>query len=268
MDENNNQNQLNESESNPVELDENISLGDAMAGVFSEPGVTFESVKISKKKNYWLIPLLILLVISVISSILVTRDEELSSEIKSQQIEAMRKRFDDAVKEGKMTREQADEQLDKSEKMFGGNTFVIFGVLGSFFGILIIFFLKALIYWGGLKIFKGTAGYIDIMNVLGLAALITAIQMIVDTVLAIFMGKLMINIGPVLLVSKESLGKDLYSFIASFDLINIWYLIVIGIGIAKVSKLKYSVAMPFVFALWIIWVILTSFGPLGMFVGR
>ncbi len=142
------------------EVQENITVGDAMAGVFSEPGSTFQSVKQSSKKNYWLIPLLILIVVSMLSSILVTRDEELTSEIKTQQKEAMKKRFDEAIKEGKMTKEQADEQLAQTEKMFGGSTFVIFGLIGSIAGVLVIFFIKALIYWGGLKIFKGAAGRI------------------------------------------------------------------------------------------------------------
>ncbi len=257
-----------EEEIESPEIHENISIGDAMAGVFSEPGNTFLSVKSSAKKNYWLVPLLILIVVSMLSSILVTRDEELTSEIKTQQKEAMKKRFDEAIKEGKMTKEQADEQLAQTEKMFGGSTFVIFGLIGSIAGVLVIFFLKALIYWGGLKLFKGSAGYGDIMNVLGLTALITAIQMVVDTVLAILMGKLMMNIGPVLLISKEAVSKDMFAFIANFDLINIWYTIIVGIGLAKVSELKSSVTIPFVFVLWLAWVLLSSFGPFGMFMGR
>ena len=247
---------------------ESISIGDAMAGVFSEPGDTFEAVKISAKKNYWLMPLLILVVVSLISSFLVTRDEELVSEIKTTQKEAVKKRLDEAVKEGKMTREQADQQIEQTEKMFGGSMFVIFGLVGSVVSVLLIFFLKALIYWGGLKIFKGTAGYGGIMNVLGLTSLITAIQMIVDTVLAILMGKLMMNIGPVMLFSQESVGKSMFQFIANFDLINIWYLVIVGIGLAKISNLKSSITIPFVFVLWIAWVLLSSFGPFGMFVGR
>jgi len=261
-------------ENTPVETDilpaaqESISLGDAMAGVFTEPGDTFEAVKRSAKRNYWLIPVLILIAVSILSSILVTRDEELVSEIKTQQNEAMKKRFDEAVKEGKMTRESADEQLENTEKMFGGSMFVILGIVGSIFGVLIIFFIKALIYWGGLKVFKGSAGYVDIMNVLGLTALITTIQMVVDTALAIVMGKLMMNIGPVLLFTQESVGKDTFVLLANFDLINIWYLIIVGIGLAKISDLKNSQTIPFVFVLWIAWVLLSTYGPFSMFMGR
>lgn len=257
--------QLTEPENQPAE---NISLGDAMAGVFSEPGNTFTAVKSSQKKNYWLIPLLILIAVSIISSFLVTNDEELVSELKTQQKEAVKKQLDQQVKDGKLTQEQADQQMEQTDKMFGGTMLVVFGIIGSVFVVLIFFFMKALIYWGGLKIFSGIAGFSDIMNVLGLTALITAIQLIVNTVLAVLTGKLMMNIGPVMFVTKETMSKEIYGLIANFDLINIWYLIIVGIGLAKVSNLKSSVTMPFVFVLWIIWVLLTSFGPFGMFVGR
>lgn len=257
----------NETESRALST-EIISIGDAMAGIFSEPAETFTSVKVSAKKNYWLIPMMILIAVSMISSYLVTHDEELVSEIKTQQKEAVKKRLDEAVKDGKMTREDANQQIEQTEKMFGGGMFVVFGLIGSVVGVLVIFFLKALIYWGLLKLFKGAASYVDIMNVLGLTALITAIQLIIDTVLAILMGKLMMNIGPVLFFSQESLGKNMFSFVANFDLITIWYSVIVGIGIAKVSNLKIGVTIPFVFILWLIWVLLTSFGPFSMFMGR
>ncbi len=251
--------------SDPIE---SISIGDAMAGIFSEPAETFTSVKAATKKNYWLIPLAILIVVSMISSYLVTNDEELVSEIKTQQKEAVKKQLDEAVKDGKMTRDEANQQIEQTEKMFGGGIFVVFGLIGSVVGVLVIFFLKALLYWGLLMLFKSAASYIDIMNVLGLTALITAIQLVIDTLLAILMGKLMMNIGPVLLFSQESLGKNMFSFVANFDLITIWYSVIVGIGIAKVSNLKIGVTIPFVFILWLIWVLLTSFGPFSMFMGR
>ncbi|MGH2575924.1 MAG: hypothetical protein ACRDFC_09530, partial [Ignavibacteria bacterium] len=47
---------------------ENITLSDAMTGVITEPGETYEAVKNSTKKNYWLIPILILIVVYLISS--------------------------------------------------------------------------------------------------------------------------------------------------------------------------------------------------------
>ena len=252
---------------NPEETPQSISLGDALAGVFTEPGDTFSAVKQSTKKNYWVIPIIIVMVVSIIATLLVLRDEELSSGITEKQMKAMNERLDQAVKDGKMTREEADQQIEQSQKFMSGSMMMIFGLVFSVFGVLIFFFLKALIYWGGLKMFKGMGTFVDVMNVLGLASIITAIQLVVDSVLAILMGKIMVNIGPVLLVNEASVGSATYTFLANFDLINIWYLVVVGIGLAKVSNLKSSVTLPFVFVLWLLWVALTSYGPLKFMVG-
>jgi Yip1 domain len=244
-----------------------ITLGDAMAGTFSEPGDTFSAVK-QANKNYWLIPLLIVVIVSILSSFLVMRDEELSSEIKDKQKKAMNEQFDKAVKEGKMTREQADQQLEQSQKFMGGGMMMVFGIIGSLFAVVLFFFIKALIYWGVLKGFKGTATFKDVMNVLGLTGLITAVQLVVDTALAIMLGKLTANIGPALLFTQETVGNSVFKLLGHFDLLMIWYLIVVGIGLAKVSNLSTYKTTAMVFVLWLIWVGITSFSSIGTFVGR
>jgi hypothetical protein len=267
MEDNKDQTETTAGDSLPVSPEPDITLGDAMAGVFSEPGDTFASVKKSQKKNYWLLPLLIVIIISILSSFLVMRDEELSAEIKDKQKAAMQEQIDKAVKEGKMSKEDADKQLEQSQKFMSGGMMMVFGVIGSFFAVVVFFFLKGLIYWGSVKIFKGTAGFKDVLNVLGLAGLITSIQLIIDTVLAVLTGKLLTNIGPVLLFTEESVGKSMYKLIANFDLINIWYLVIVGIGLAKVSDLNSTKTIPLVFGLWIIWILLSSFGPLSFLMG-
>jgi hypothetical protein len=195
------------------------------------------------------------------------RDEELSAEIKDKQKAAMQEQIDKAVKEGKMSKEDADKQLEQSQKFMSGGMMMVFGIIGSFFAVVVFFFLKGLIYWGSVKIFKGTAGFKDVLNVLGLAGLITSIQLIIDTVLAVLTGKLLSNIGPVLLFTEESVGKSMYKLIANFDFINIWYLVIVGIGLAKVSDLNSNKTIPLVFGLWIIWILLSSFGPLSFLMG-
>jgi len=85
------------------------------------------------------------------------------------------------------------------------------------------------------------------------------ISSVINTVLAIVMGKLTVNIGPALFITKEMVGDSMAKFLGHFDLIAIWYLIVLGIGLAAVSNLKSSKTIPVVFALWLIWIALASF---------
>ncbi len=263
MEENNNS-QNTSDEVQPNNVVPEISLGDAMAGVFTEPGETFSMVKLSARKNYWLVPLLLLIIVGVISGFLVLRDEELSSQIRDKQKTAMNEQLDKAVKEGSLTREEANQRIEQSQKIMGGSMMIVFGTVGTLFVTLVFFFLKSLIYWGSLRVLKGVVTYKDVMNVVGLSGIVTAIQLVVDTVLAIFTGRLMANIGPVLLVSEETVGSTMLRFIANFDILNFWYLVVLGIGLAKISGVNAKATIPLVIGLWLVWVLLTSFGPLNM----
>ncbi len=240
---------------------ENISLSDAMTGVITEPGNTFESVKVSTKRSYWVIPIIIFIVLTLVSTFLVMNDEELYSEIKAKQKEVMTERMEKAVKEGKMTREQMNEAMERTDKMFSKSSplFYVFTTVGPVMTIFLALFVKGLILWGVLKLFKGMATYMLIICVLGLTSIIDSIQAVIDTVLAIFLGKLNANIGPALLFSKEAVGTTMMTLLSHFDVFNIWYLIVLGIGLAKISGLKSGQTMPVVFGLWLIWVCATTF---------
>lgn len=238
-----------------------ISNTDAMTGVYTEPGVTFEAVKNSKKRSYWVVPTIILIVISIVASLLVVNDEELYSEIKTMQTKAVKERLEKNVKEGSMTQEQMDETMEKTEKFMGKSSpfFLVSTILGPIFGGFIILFLRGLILWGVLKIFKGAASYMLVICILGLTSMIDMISTVINTVLAILMGKLTVSLGPALFITKESVGESLAKFLGHFDIITIWYLIVLGIGLGAVSNLKSSKSLPVVFGLWLIWILLISF---------
>jgi hypothetical protein len=246
---------------------ENISMSDALTGVITEPGVTFEAVKASSKKNYWLIPTLLFIVVFIASSFLVLNDEELYQEIKTKQTTAVKERLEKAVKDGKMSQEKANEQIETIDKQMSKSNplFYVFATLGPVFTIFIMLMLKGGLFFGVFKIFKGSGTFVNILSALGLASLIEVMQTVVDTVLAIIMGKLNSNIGPTILLTADSVGKDMFKFLAHFDLFTIWYLVVLGIAFAKVSQLKTSVTMPVVFVLWLVWISLTSFLNLGFF---
>ncbi len=246
---------------------EDISLSDAMTGVITEPGPAFEAVRVSSRKNYWLIPAFVFIVLYIASTFLVMNDEELYSDIKAKQTAAVKERLDDAVKDGKMSQEQANEQMDKVDKQMSKSNplFYVFTTLGPIFTTFIILFLKGAIFLIVLKLFKGTASYMNILSVLGLVFIPESIQVIIDTVMAIFTGKLNSNIGPTLLLSADSMGKEMFKFLGHFDILTIWILIITGIGLAKVSKLKPAQTMAAVFVLWLIWISATSFLKIPFF---
>ena len=268
--EENTENKPEEQKENPLEggelqVQEDISLSDAMTGVFTEPRAAFEGVRDSKKRSYWLVPTILIIIFTIVASFLVMNDEELYSEIKQMQHDAVVKRLEERVKEGKMSQEQMDEAVERTEKFTDKSSpfFLISTILGPLIGGFIILFLRSLILWLVLKVFKGAVSYMLVVCVTGLAGLIDIISTVINTVLAIITGRLMVNIGPSLLFTKDSVGENMMKFISHFDLITIWYLIVLGIGLSAVSGLKNSKTMPAVFVLWLIWVCLASFAGLS-----
>jgi hypothetical protein len=247
-----------------VQVQEDISLSDAMTGVFTEPRATFEGVRDSKKRSYWLVPTIIVIIFTIVASLLVINDEELYSEIKQMQRDAVVKRMEEQVKEGKMTQEQMDQAVERTEKFMDKSSpfFLISTILGPLIGGFIVLFLRALVIWLVLKILKGVASYMLVVCVTALSGLIDVISTVINTVLAIITGRLMVNIGPILLFAKDSMSENMMKFVSHFDLITIWYLIILGIGLSAVSGLKNSKTMPMVFVLWIIWVCIASFAGL------
>ena len=113
MEENNlqNQEQLSEQESGV----ETVSVVEAMSGVFYDPNGTFESIK-KVKKNYWVIPLVFMVVINLIASFIVMRDNEVMDKIMGKQKQKMIENMQKSVKEGKMTQEQANQAIEQTAK--------------------------------------------------------------------------------------------------------------------------------------------------------
>jgi len=226
--------------SQPPETVENISLSDALAGVFTEPGNTFKEVKKATNKNYWLMPIIILIVLAIVAGFLVMRDEELSGEIKAKQMQTVKERLQEQVKEGKMTQDQMNERMDQMEKGFSGSSpiFYVFTIVGPIMGIFIVLFFKGLVFWGAIKLLKGTVTYMLVITVLGLSSIIESIQTVINTALAIMLGRLRVNIGPILLFAQNSLSEPMSKLLSHIDLLTIWYFIILGIGLAKVLECK------------------------------
>ncbi|MFA5404151.1 MAG: hypothetical protein WC358_04380 [Ignavibacteria bacterium] len=60
-----------------TEEPQELSQMDAISGIFTEPGDTFESIAKFPKRNFWLLPVIILVVTSIVSSFLFFSDAEL-----------------------------------------------------------------------------------------------------------------------------------------------------------------------------------------------
>jgi hypothetical protein len=231
-----------------------LSQTDAMAGTITEPGETFDTIARSPRKTYWVIPILIYLLVNVLVTFLFLRNPEFVDSVMNKQIEKMEKNFDEKVKSGAMSREQANQFMNTN-----GTFFLLSSYGGAIIGPFLVLFVLSLIYLTGMKIFKAEFDYVNILNVIGLALLISAIGGIIDIALSLITGKFPFNLSIATALGEDMLGAKLHTLLSKFDIFNIWFYTVISIGLSKIGRISFAKAAAFVFLVWVIYSIATSF---------
>jgi len=245
-----------------------LSHSDKIAGIFTEPSRTFESMsKFPVRTMDWLLPVFLLVIAIGLSSIITMRNPQLAYEAKTKQMEKMDKSFQDLVKEGKMTQEKADEQKAQWEERFDPKSpfFMIITFVSIAIFAFLFFFILAGIYFLFARFALGGVGtYTSSLAANGIVCYITIIQVLLTTILAFLFGRL---ISDVSVASLMNIDKHTFTgmLLSKIDVISIWVYIVLSIGLAKMFKAssaaKYYVM---VFGLWIFWSLFIFFGSKSM----
>jgi len=237
--------------------EEELTHTDKMTGIFTEPSVTFgKTAKFPVRTIDWLLPVLLLLFVVSLTQILVMTNEEIYFQARQKQEEQIKKTFDDMVKNGQMTQQQADQQMEVArERMEMGRGPVgwILQTAGILIVGFIVFFIVAFLYFLFAKfVLKGNGGYTSALVASGLTGYISIIHVIFAAILAMAMGKLM---GDTSIASLAGIEKsDITGFLlGKVDPFSIWAYSVASIGLAKMFR-SNSVAKYFilVFGVWIL----------------
>jgi len=243
-------------EQEPESQNEQLSNSEAMSGVITAPGETYETIANTPKKNYWLMPVVIFIVVNLISTFLFMSDAELVNKTMDKQTAAMREQFDKNVKEGKMTQEDANKAMESMNPT--GIIFKAIAFGGAVIGPFVMLLLLSVVYLLGLKIMKAQFDFTNVLNVVGLALLIVAIGNLISVVISVLKGD-MSSVGPGLLVSEESVGKKVYALLSKLDVFSIWFYIVVAIGLSKIARIEMVKSASLAFGVWIVYVLITSF---------
>lgn len=251
-----------------------LSHSDKMVGVFTEPTKTFESIaKHPIRTLDWFLPVLILFVELAIANVLLMSNPRTGADLKQKQIEKVQKNFDDAVKSGKMTQAQADEQLTSlEEKMDMKNPLImVITIISTLLFGFVFFFLISGIYFLFCKYaLKGEGTYPGALVVNGLSSYIIIVQVLISTILALALGRVL---GDTSVASMMNMDKATFTgmILSKLDVITIWSMIILSIGLSRLfnskSTSRYAVM---VFGLWVVWSLFVYFGAkavpfLGMF---
>ncbi len=238
-----------------TEQPEEISKADAIAGVFTSPGETYAAIAKTQRKNYWIIPILISIAFSLIASFLFMHDEDLVSKSMEKQKAKMREQFEKKVKEGAMTQEEMNKAL---EGMSSGSTiFKVAGYGGAIAGPFLILFILSILYLVALKIAKADFEFTNVLNVVGLAMLISSVGSLISVVVSIMMGDVS-SLGLGLLFSEGAVGDKLHGLFTKIDVFTIWFYAVIAIGLSKIAKVSIVITAIIVFGLFTVYAVVTS----------
>ena len=210
-----------------------LSHTDKLVGVFSEPGVTFRKIAMFPPKTLdWILPLLILMIVSILSIIVSFSNPAIKQEMRLEREKQVQKMVD----EGKLTQQQADQQAEVAEKFMDGPFFYITTSLTTIIGLFIFFFLATGVFHLGTKlILKGAASYKESMVAYGLPFYISIIQVIVTLILTLVMGKQFKSTSVAAFIDMDK-QYIVYFILSKIDVFSIWFYIVAGIGFAKMSK--------------------------------
>ena len=222
----------------PTNEMEELSHTDKIVGVISEPSNLFSKLAFqSTKVTDWLLPPFTMIIVSIIATFIYMSNPEIKLEMQQQQKKAMQEQFDKMVESGQLSREQAEEQMDKTMEVMGSSGMMqIFSSIGILVMILLWFFIFTTVgFLIARFVFKGDAGYSQAMTAMGLPFYISVLQSIILIIVGMLMGKMLTGLNPTALLGMDI--KTLPGFLLSrLDVFSIWFYVVVGIAFAKMFK--------------------------------
>src|SRR5436190_15406067 len=184
------------------------SLPARMLNIYAAPAEAFDSIKGKEPvHSNWLAPALLLLVVSWLGAWLVFSQDAL----KQQMREASEKAIEQQITAQHMSEAQAEQARQAAEK---------YGAIGQTIGffaspILMAFlppFILGLLFWFVAQhVLKAPLPYLKIVEVFGLAAMISVLETVVRTLLILVTGNLSASLSPTLLIKDFDPAKASHS---------------------------------------------------------
>jgi hypothetical protein len=236
-----------------------IPFTERVVNLFASPAELFDNVRdsVSTTSN-WLIPWSILVIISGAMTFVMMNNASLVDQMTTM----MQKEMEKNVAEGRMTGEQVERAMEFTRP--NSPYFIILSIGGSVIWTLISLFGLGLIYWLiGKSAMSANAPYMKVVEVVGLTLLISALEIIVTTMLMISLDSLHATPSPGLFVTDFDTSNKVHIALSKLNLFTIWNLVVTGIGLSRLFRRDLPKVLVLVFALWILWSAVSVFTGFG-----
>lgn len=224
----------------------------ALAGVIMSPGETFEKLE---KKPIWLVPMLVFMVLSIISTVIAMPKFDFET--------AMR---DQLARQGQDVDEAQIETFVKIQKPLVYTTAVV--------GTPIVLLIATLVYMLGFKAFGGDGRFKQFFSITIFAWVPQVLKSIIGTIVIATRESVRVEEAQTIVMSNLGFLADpidkpaLYALLTSVDVFTIWSLILMVMGYGLVSKRPKGQSIGIVVAIWLVWVIgKTGLAMLGQMMG-
>lgn len=224
-----------------------MSLGARLLNVFATPGDVFQELKsASASAANWVVPALILIAVSWVAAWLVFSQDSIKHQLSEITDQAIQKQIDMAH----MNEQQAEQARAVGEK-WGTISSVIAAVALPVLAGFITPFSWGLILWlVGSKVLKGNFPYMKAVEVVGLANMVSVLDVIVKSLLILSLGNLYASPSLLLLVRQFDPQNPVHSLLALVNVMTFWLLAVRAIGMARLSGVSVAKAAAWVFGVW------------------
>lgn len=214
--------------------------------IFAVPGDVFVEIKTKPAAvANWLLPVLLVSVLGIATSLVVFSQPNVQQEIREQQAKAM----DKLVKAGKMTQEKADHALD----VMGPSFMKIMGCIASpIISFFRLFWWAFLLWLFGRWLLKTPVGFLKTVEISGLAMMITVLGGIVALLLQMNLDRLMVMPSLALLVPEFDVTRKDHWFMAVANPFYFWQLGLMALGLAKLAGTSFTRAALPVFGFWVL----------------
>lgn len=231
-------------------MDEPSSLGARIFNVFAAPGELFEELRVAKPvHSNWVVPLLLSFVVGITFSVVVFSQPDIVSGVFAQQEAALAAR----VEAGTMTQEQADQALVGMQQFSSGKVMMVMGSAAAVILGGIMFLITGLLIWLlASKILKGGIGVLKAFELTGLAGMIYVVGSFLTMAVVLYKGDVTAAPNAALFLEKFDPASYAHQFLAALNVVTLWYLVVVSIGVSKLAGRSFGAGAIWVFGFWLV----------------
>jgi hypothetical protein len=223
-----------------------LSTGQLLTAIFTNPGEAFKSL--SAKPN-WIIPVIIILVISLVSGFLMG---DITAELTKERI----------IASEKFTEEMKDQMLAGMEAQANSPLVYVQMVIGVLVVVLIpVFFVAAIFLLTGNFVLGGQSDYKTMLAVYSWGLMVSVPEAIIKIPMILINKTIHVYTSLALLFDPSESGTALFKFANAIDIFSLWRVALwaIGFGIAyKFSKGKSYTVIGLLYVVYVVLYVVIS----------